>query len=41
MPPTVGIMPSGNTLRTKKHFLNTVLTDQVAKKIGIFNYYQR
>eukprot|EP00117_Sycon_ciliatum_P032387 scpid1600/ scgid25124/ Protein furry homolog-like; ALL1-fused gene from chromosome 4p12 protein len=40
MPPTVGTMPSGNTLRTKKHFLNTVLTDQVAKKIGIFNYYQ-
>lgn len=33
--PTTGItMPSGNTLRVKKIFLNTTLTDEEAKVIG-------
>ena len=34
MPTTGVIMPSGNTLRVKKIFLNTTLTDEEAKGIG-------
>lgn len=34
MPTTGIIMPSGNTLRVKKIFLNTTLTDEEAKGIG-------
>lgn len=34
MPTTGIIMPSGNTLRVKKIFLNTTLTDEEAKCIG-------
>lgn len=34
MPTTGIIMPSGNTLRVKKIFLNTTLTDEEAKVIG-------
>ena len=34
MPTTGVIMPSGNTLRVKKIFLNTTLTDEEAKVIG-------
>uniref|UniRef100_A0A8D0DGI4 Furry homolog, like n=1 Tax=Sander lucioperca TaxID=283035 RepID=A0A8D0DGI4_SANLU len=35
MPTTGIIMPSGNTLRVKKIFLNTTLTDEEAKVIGM------
>lgn len=37
MPTTGIIMPSGNTLRVKKIFLNTTLTDEEAKVIGRLN----
>lgn len=37
MPTTGIIMPSGNTLRVKKVFLNTTLTDEEAKVIGTFD----
>lgn len=36
MPTTGIIMPSGNTMRVKKTFLNTTLTDEEAKVIGRF-----
>ncbi|XP_078684764.1 protein furry homolog-like isoform X1 [Branchiostoma floridae x Branchiostoma belcheri] len=39
MPSTVGVLPSGNTLRVKKTFLNKMLTDDTAKQIGIQQYY--
>ncbi|XP_054644743.1 protein furry homolog-like isoform X3 [Dunckerocampus dactyliophorus] len=39
MPTTGIIMPSGNTLRVKKIFLNTTLTDEEAKVIGMSLYY--
>ncbi|XP_067945247.1 protein furry homolog-like [Watersipora subatra] len=39
MPQTVGVMPSGSTLRVKKTFLNKVITDESAKNIGIHSYY--
>ncbi|XP_034439634.1 protein furry homolog-like isoform X10 [Hippoglossus hippoglossus] len=39
MPTTGIIMPSGNTLRVKKIFLNTTLTDEEAKGIGMSVYY--
>ncbi|MEQ2263144.1 hypothetical protein XENORESO_003653, partial [Xenotaenia resolanae] len=39
MPTTGIIMPSGNTLRVKKIFLNTTLTDEEAKVIGMSMYY--
>uniref|UniRef100_A0A667Y7Z4 Furry homolog, like n=1 Tax=Myripristis murdjan TaxID=586833 RepID=A0A667Y7Z4_9TELE len=39
MPTTGVIMPSGNTLRVKKIFLNTTLTDEEAKVIGMSLYY--
>nr|XP_054590835.1 protein furry homolog-like isoform X2 [Nothobranchius furzeri] len=39
MPTTGIIMPSGNTLRVKKIFLNTTLTDDEAKVIGMSMYY--
>lgn len=38
MPTTGIIMPSGNTLRVKKIFLNTTLTDEEAKVIGTFTF---
>lgn len=38
MPTTGVILPSGNTLRVKKIFLNKTLTDEEAKVIG---WYQR
>ncbi|XP_026878436.2 protein furry homolog-like isoform X2 [Electrophorus electricus] len=38
--PTTGVtLPSGNTLRVKKIFLNTTLTDEEAKVIGMSLYY--
>uniref|UniRef100_A0A672IL40 Furry homolog, like n=1 Tax=Salarias fasciatus TaxID=181472 RepID=A0A672IL40_SALFA len=39
MPTTGIILPSGNTLRVKKIFLNTTLTDEEAKVIGMSLYY--
>ncbi|XP_014830698.1 PREDICTED: protein furry homolog-like isoform X6 [Poecilia mexicana] len=39
MPTTGIIMPSGNTMRVKKIFLNTTLTDEEAKVIGMSMYY--
>ena len=39
MPRTVGVMPSGSTLRVKKTFLNKMLTEDAAKSIGINPYY--
>lgn len=38
MPTTGVILPSGNTLRVKKIFLNTTLTDEEAKVIGMEPY---
>lgn len=37
MPTTGVILPSGNTLRVKKIFLNTTLTDEEARVIGMFS----
>ncbi|CAL8347877.1 unnamed protein product [Arctogadus glacialis] len=39
MPNTGCTMPSGNTLRVKKTYLSTTLTDGEAKGIGMFQYY--
>ena len=39
MPRTVGPLPSGNTMRVKKTFLNKMLTDEVARDIGMSHYY--
>ncbi|KAH7643209.1 furry-like protein [Dermatophagoides farinae] len=39
MPRTLGVLPSGNTLRVKKTFLNKMLTDEMAKNIGMSHYY--
>ncbi|KAL4635429.1 hypothetical protein GN956_G14687 [Arapaima gigas] len=39
MPTTGVILPSGNTLRVKKIFLNTTLTEEEAKVIGMSLYY--
>ena len=40
MPRSLGVLPSGNTLRVKKTFLNKMLTDEMAKKIGMNHYYR-
>ncbi|XP_070554698.1 protein furry homolog-like [Ptychodera flava] len=39
MPSTTSVLPSGNTLRVKKTFLNKQLTEEAAKSIGIAQYY--
>ncbi|KAF0292915.1 Protein furry [Amphibalanus amphitrite] len=39
MPRTVGVLPSGNTLRVKKTFLSKMLTDDAARSIGVSAYY--
>ena len=39
MPTTTRIMPSGNTLRTRKTFLNKQLTDDGARTIGVAPFY--
>ncbi|XP_026702415.1 protein furry homolog-like isoform X12 [Athene cunicularia] len=39
MPTTGVVLPSGNTLRVKKIFLNKTLTDEEAKLIGMSIYY--
>ncbi|XP_076272167.1 microtubule binding protein furry isoform X2 [Rhynchophorus ferrugineus] len=39
MPRSVGVLPSGNTLRVRKTFLNKVLTEDTAKSIGMNAYF--
>nr|XP_040568440.1 LOW QUALITY PROTEIN: protein furry-like [Lepeophtheirus salmonis] len=39
LPRTVGVMPSGSTLRVKKTFLNKMLSEDAAKSIGMSSYY--
>ena len=39
MPSTSRMMPSGNTLRVRKTFLNKQLTEDAAKSIGVLAYY--
>ncbi|XP_028968950.1 protein furry [Galendromus occidentalis] len=39
MPRTVGVLPSGSTLRVKKTFINKALTEDTAKSIGMSQYY--
>ena len=39
MPPAFSTMQSGSITRTKTKFLTSTLTDKIAKKIGIAQYY--
>lgn len=39
MPRTVGVLPSGNTLRVKKTYLNKMLTEDTARTIGMSSYF--
>lgn len=39
MPRSMGVLPSGNTLRVRKTFLNKVLTDDTARSIGMSAYF--
>lgn len=39
MPRTVGVLPSGNTLRVKKTYLNKLLTEDTARSIGMSSYF--
>lgn len=39
MPRTVGVLPSGSTLRVKKTYLNKMLTEDTARTIGMSNYF--
>lgn len=39
MPRTVGVLPSGNTLRVKKTYINKMLTDDTARSIGMSSYF--
>lgn len=39
MPRTVGVLPSGNTLRVKKTYINKMLTEDTARSIGMSNYF--
>jgi hypothetical protein len=39
MPRSVGVLPSGNTLRVRKTFLNKMLTEDTARSIGISAYF--
>ncbi|XP_062513570.1 protein furry homolog-like isoform X2 [Corticium candelabrum] len=40
MPSTIGVLPSGGTLKRKAHFTNKMLTDTMARKIGVVDYHQ-
>ena len=40
MPQTSGVLPSGNTLRFKKTFINKYLSEQTARNIGLASYYR-
>uniref|UniRef100_A0A1S4MY51 Uncharacterized protein n=1 Tax=Pediculus humanus subsp. corporis TaxID=121224 RepID=A0A1S4MY51_PEDHC len=39
MPRTMGVLPSGNTLRVKKTYLNKMLTEDTARSIGMSAYF--
>ena len=39
MPRTVAVFPSGNTLRVKKTYLTKLLTEDMARSIGMYNYF--
>lgn len=39
MPRTMGVLPSGNTIRVKKTFLNKMLTEDTARSIGMSCYF--
>ncbi|XP_025832530.1 protein furry homolog [Agrilus planipennis] len=39
MPRSVGVLPSGNTLRVRKTFLNKMLTEDTARSIGMSAYF--
>ncbi|XP_058793249.1 protein furry isoform X2 [Phymastichus coffea] len=39
MPRTMGVLPSGNTMRVKKTYLNKMLTEDTAKSIGMSSYF--
>lgn len=39
MPRTIGVLPSGNTLRVRKTFLSKMLTEDAAKSIGMNAYF--
>jgi len=39
MPQTMGVLPSGSTLRFKKTFINKFLSEQTASNIGLASYY--
>ncbi|XP_046390276.1 protein furry [Ischnura elegans] len=39
MPRSLGVLPSGNTLRIKKTFLNKMLTEETARSIGMSSYF--
>lgn len=39
MPRSMGVLPSGNTLRVKKTFLNKMLTEDTARSIGMSSYF--
>ena len=39
MPQTMGVLPSGNTLRFKKTFINKHLSEDTARSIGMVSYY--
>ena len=39
MPRTTGVLPSGNTVRHKKTFINKMLTEDTAESIGMAPYY--
>lgn len=36
---TVGVLPSGNTLRVKKTYINKMLTNDTARSIGLSSYF--
>ncbi|KAL5290083.1 FRY family protein [Megaselia abdita] len=39
MPRAVGVLPSGNTLRVKKTYINKMLTEETARSIGMQIYF--
>ncbi|XP_031346669.1 protein furry isoform X1 [Photinus pyralis] len=39
MPRSMGVLPSGNTLRVRKTFLNKMLTEDTARSIGMSAYF--
>ena len=41
MPLVQGPLPSRGPVRTKTKFLSTMLTDEIAKKIGIANFFPK